>query len=110
MCYANNERQNRTNVGRNIIIKARKSQNAYEFWGILEADTIKQEETKEKLKKEYPRRTRKLFEIKLHSSNLINGINAWAVLLVRYSGPFLKMDQRKTSTNEPENKKTYDHA
>ena len=71
--------------------------------GILEADTIKQEEMKEKIKKEYFRRTRKLLETKLYSRNLIKRINTWAVPLVRYSGPFLKwnreelirMDQRK---------------
>ena len=58
---------------------------------------------KDKIEKEYPRRTRKLLETKLSCRNLIKGINAWAVLLVRYSGPFLKwtrdelkqMDQSK---------------
>ena len=57
---------------------------------------------KNKIQKEYLRRTRKLLETKLSSRNLIKGINTWAVLLVRYSGPFLKwtreelrqMDQR----------------
>ena len=70
--------------------------------GILEADAIKQVEMKEKIKKEYLRRTRKLLETKLSSRNLIKGINTWAVPLIRYSGPFLKwtreelkqMDQR----------------
>ena len=70
--------------------------------GILEADTIKQVEMKEKITKEYFKRTRKLLETKLSSRNLIKGINTWAVPLVRYSGPFLKwtwdelkqMDQR----------------
>ena len=74
----------------------------YKYLGILEADTIKQVEMKEKIKKEYIRRTRKLLETKLCSRNLINGINTWAVSLVRYFGPFLKctreelkqMDQR----------------
>ena len=74
----------------------------YKYLGILEADTIKQEEIKEKINKEYFRRARKLFESKLYSRNLIKGINTWAVSLVRYSGPFLKwtreelkqMDQR----------------
>ena len=33
----------------------------YKYLGILEADTIKQVEMKEKSKKEYLRRTRKLF-------------------------------------------------
>ena len=56
----------------------------------LEADTIKQVETKEKIQKEYCRRTRKLLETKLNSWNVIKGINTLAVPLVRYSGPFLK--------------------
>ena len=74
----------------------------YKYLGILEADTIKQVEMKNKIQKEYFRRTRKLLETKLNSRNLIKGINTWAVPLVRYSGPFLKwtreelrqMDQR----------------
>ena len=68
----------------------------------MEADTIKQAEMKEKIQKEYLRRTRKLLKTKLNIRNLIKGINTWAELLVRYSGPFLKwtrdelkqMDQR----------------
>ena len=68
----------------------------------LEAGTIEQMEMKDKVRKEYLRRTRKLLGTKLSSRNLIKGINTWAVPLVRYSGPFLKwtrdefkqMDQR----------------
>ena len=59
-------------------------------WGILEADTIKQGQMKDKKRKEYLRRTRKLLETKLSCRNLIKGINTWAVILVGYSGPFLK--------------------
>ena len=74
----------------------------YKHLVILEADTIKQVEMKDKIRKEYLRRTRKLFETKLSSKNLIKGINTWAVPLVRFSGLFLKwtrdeleqMDQR----------------
>ena len=74
----------------------------YEYLDILEADTIKQVEMKNKISKEYLRRTSKLLETKLSSRNLIKGINTWAVPLIRYSGPFLKwtrdelkqMDQR----------------
>ena len=74
----------------------------YQYLGILEADTIKQVEIKDKIRKEYLRRTRKLLETKLSSRNLIKEINTWAVPLVRYSGPFIKwtkdelkqMDQR----------------
>ena len=83
-------------------IKMLAENETYKYLGILEADTIKQAEMKEKIQKEYLRRTRKLLETKLNSRNLIKGINIWAVPLVRYSGPFLKwtrdelkqMDQR----------------
>ena len=59
---------------------------ADKYLGILEADTIKQVEMEEKIEKECLRRNRKLLETKLHSRNLIKGINTW----VRYSGSFLK--------------------
>ena len=45
---------------------------------------------KDKIQKEYLKKTWKLLEKKLSSRNLIKGINTWAVPLVRYSGPFLK--------------------
>ena len=61
----------------------------YKYLGILEADTIKQVQMKDKIRKEYLRRTRKLLETKLSSRNLIKGINSLVVPLVRYSGPFL---------------------
>ena len=62
----------------------------YKYLGILETDTIKQVGMKDKIQKEYLRRTRKLLETKLSSRNPIRGINTWALALVRYSGPFLK--------------------
>ena len=62
----------------------------YKYLGILEADTIKQEKMKEKIKKGYFRRTRKLLETKLCNRNLIKGINTWAVPIVSHSSHFLK--------------------
>ena len=56
----------------------------------MEADIIKQVEMKDKIQKEYCRRTKKLLETKLSNRNLIKGINTWDVPFVRYSGPFLK--------------------
>ena len=84
-------------------IKTLAENETYKYLGILEADTIKHVEMKEKIQKEYLRRNRKLHETQLNSRNLIKGINTWAVSLVRYSGPFLKwtrdehkqMDRRK---------------
>ena len=73
-----------------VKIKTIAENETYKYLGILEADTIKQVEIKEKIHKEYLGRTRKLLETKLNCKNLIKGINTWAVPLVRYSGPFLK--------------------
>ena len=77
----------------------------YKYLGILEADTIKQVEMKEKIRKENLRRIRKLLETKLYSRNLIKGINTWTVPLVRYSGPFLKRTREgfKQMDREQEN-------
>ena len=82
-------------------IRKLREKETYKYSGIMEADTIKQVEMKEKIMKEYPRRTRTLLETKLSSRNLIKGINTWTISLARYSGPFLKwtrevkqMDQR----------------
>ena len=74
----------------------------YKYFGILEADTMKQVEMKNKIRKKYLRRTRKLLETKPNSRNVIKWINSWAIHLVSYSRPFLKwtrdelrqMDQR----------------
>ena len=57
---------------------------------------------KERIKKEYLRRTRKLLETKLYCRNHMNGLNTWADPFVSYLGSFLKwtreelqqMDQR----------------
>ena len=62
----------------------------YKYLDILKADTIKEMEMKDKIKKEYLRRTKRLFETKLSYRNLIKRIDTGAVPLVRYSGRFLK--------------------
>ena len=89
-------------------IKTLAENETYKYLGILEADTIKQAEMKEKILKEYSRRTRKLLETKLNSRNFIKGINTCAVPLIRYSGPFLKWT--RDEPNGPKNKKTNDNA
>ena len=64
--------------------------------GILETDTFRQENMKEKIKKEYFRKAIKLLEIKLYSRNVINEINTWAVPTRKVFGIILKVDQRST--------------
>ena len=54
-----------------IVVRTLGEKETYEYLRILEADTIKQVEIKEKIEKEYLRRTRKL----LYSRNLVKEIN-----------------------------------
>ena len=86
-------------------IKTLGEKETYTYLGILEADTIKQVEMKDKIKKEYLRRTRKQLEIKLSSRNFINGINTWAVPLVRYSGPFVKWTREELKQSDQRTRK-----
>ena len=76
-------------------ITALEEKETYKYLGIFKADTIKKVEMKEKIKKEYHRRRRKLLEAKLCSRKLIQGINTWAVTLVIYLGPFLKWTKKE---------------
>ena len=57
---------------------------------------------KEKIKKDYPRRNRKLLERKICCRNIIERINTWAVSFERYSWPFSKKNLNKW-TKEQEN-------
>ena len=74
----------------NYQINTRLEKETWKYLGILEADTIKQVQMKDKIQKEYLRGTRKLLETKLSNRKIIKGMNTCAVSLVRYSGPFLK--------------------
>ena len=53
-----------------------------------------QVEIKQRNKKEYLRRTRKLLETKLYRRNLIKRINTWAIPPCKISGTILEVDQR----------------
>ena len=54
-----------------VKIRTLAEDETYKYLGILEADTIKQAEMKEKIQKEYLWRSRKLLETKLYGRNLI---------------------------------------
>ena len=55
-------------------IRTLREKETYKYLGILKADTIKQQDMKEKNKKEYLRRTRKQLKTKLYYRNLIKEI------------------------------------
>ena len=57
---------------------------------MLEADEVMVNEMKNKVKKEYYRRVRKVLETKLNNGNVFKVINILAVSVVRYSAAFLQ--------------------
>ena len=57
----------------------------YKYLGMLQDDMIRHKEMKEKLEEEYIRRVKKVVKSKLNAKNMINGINEWAVGVIRYS-------------------------
>ncbi|XP_068684405.1 uncharacterized protein [Montipora foliosa] len=57
----------------------------YKYLGILQLDQTPNTKMKGKITSEYIRRVKKLCRSKLKGGNLIDGINTWAVGVVRYS-------------------------
>ena len=60
-------------------------ENGYKYLGVLEGADIMNREMKKKVKEEYLRRVKLVAKSRLYAGNLIKGINAWAVSVVRYS-------------------------
>ena len=60
-----------------VVIRTLGEKETYKYLGILETDTIKRAEMKEKIKKKNLRRIRTLLDTKLYSNNLVKGINTW---------------------------------
>ena len=52
--------------------------------GVFQLDSIMIREIKEKVKSEYIRRVKKLLRSELNVGNVITGMNAWAVDIIRY--------------------------
>ena len=57
---------------------------------MLQNDEVMEKDMKEAVTSEYKRRVRKILETKLNGGNIINAISARAILVLRYSAPFLK--------------------
>ena len=56
---------------------------------ILEVDTFLGEEMNLKVSKEYFRKLKKVLKSKLNGGSLVQGVNTWAVPLLRYSAAFI---------------------
>ena len=72
------------------VIKTLEEGQSYKYLGLLEAGEVMVNGMKDKVKKEYYRRVRKVLETKLDSGNVFKAINSWAVSVVRYSATFLR--------------------
>ena len=70
------------------VIKPLQEGQSYKYLGILEADKFLEERMKLNVSKECIRRLRKVLKSKLNGGNLVHGVNAWAVSLLRYSAAF----------------------
>ena len=82
--------QKESNKQINNKIRILEEKETYRYLVTLEFDTTSQLGMKEKTKKEYLRRTRKLLETKLYSRILIKVVH-----LTRYSGHFLKWSREE---------------
>ena len=87
----------------------RKKEN-YKIFGIVEVDILKLMEMKEKTRKEYLGRRRKIIKTKVCSRNLIKGINTLAVSLCKILGTILKIDKGGTQTNGPKDQEIDNYA
>ena len=71
------------------VIKSLQEGESYKYLGILEVDKFLEEKMKLNVSKEYIRRLTKVLKSKLNGGNLVHGVNAWAVSLLRYSAAFV---------------------
>ena len=71
------------------VVKSLQEGESYKYLGILKADRFLGEEMKLKVSREYFRRLRKVLKSKLNSGNLAQGVNTWALSLLRYSAALL---------------------
>ena len=70
-------------------------ENGYKYLGVLEGADIMNREMKKKVKEEYLRRVKLVAKSRLYAGNLIKGINAWAVSVVRYSAGVLNWTKKE---------------
>ena len=71
-------------------LRALGEEESCKYIGMLQADHVLHEESKERLKKEYVRQVKKCLKSKLNGGNIEKAINTWAVSLMRYSAGFVE--------------------
>ena len=74
----------------------------YKYLGIIERGDIAHEEMKQKTRKEYIDRVRKVMKSKLNGGNVIKAINTWTIPLIRYGAGII--DWTKNEIDEIDRK------
>ena len=89
------------------IIKSLQEGESYKYLGILEADKFLEEKMKLNVLMEYIRRLRKVLKSKLNGGNLVCGVNAWVVSLLRYSAAFVSWRKSELQAIDPKTRKLF---
>ena len=90
MCYASDRERKHCKISwtpHGKVIKSLQEGESYMYLGINHR--FLGEEMKTKVPKKYFRRLKKALKSKLNSGNLVQGVNTWAVSLLRYSAAFI---------------------
>ena len=74
---------------------------------MLEAYRFLGEEMNLKVSKEYFRRLKKVLKSKLNGGNLVQGVNTWAVSLLRYSAAFISWRKCELQAIDKETRKLF---
>ena len=89
-------------------------EDGYKYLEILEYDSVKEQEMKDKLRNEYFRRAKLILKSKLNGRNKIMALTTWVVSTLRYGAEILKWNKnelqkmdRKTRKFSTVNKKLH---
>ena len=82
----------------------------YKYLGVLQNEVQMSKEMKERIEKEYLRRVILLARSKLYAGNLIRGINAWAIGVVRYTAGILDWTEGDLKRMDIKTRKTLSMA
>ena len=81
-------------------------QDGYKYLGVLQTDGMMTKEMKKKVRDEYFRRLKLLLKSQLYAGNLIAGINAWAIGIVRYTAGVLEWTKKELKQMDIQTRKT----
>ena len=61
----------------------------YKYLGVLQLDSVMNRKMRRKVQSEYIKRVKKLLRSQLNGKNVMAGMNAWAVGIIRYGAEVL---------------------